>query len=142
MVFGGDHGVCARTVGHTQACAQVVGVGHAVQHQEQGRAFHGVEQVVQRVVLRHGRDHRHHALVAVATGQLGQALTVRFDHAHARVSGLVDELAHARIAARDLVMDFNNGLGGDLEANAHGMKAEQHFGRRHPRIIVGRSLPI
>jgi hypothetical protein len=63
----------------------------------------------------------------MTTGQLGQALTVRFDHAHARIAGLVDELAHARIATRDLVMDFDNGLGGDLEANANGMKAEQHF---------------
>jgi hypothetical protein len=24
-------------------------------------------------------------------------------------------------------VDFNNRLGGDFQANAHGMKAEQHF---------------
>ena len=65
--------------------------------------------------------------MAMATGQFGQALVVRLDHAHARVTGLVDELPHAGVAACDLVMDFDNGLGGDLEANAYGMKAEQHF---------------
>ena len=87
----------------------------------------GVEQVVKRMVLWDGRDQSDHALVAMATGQFGQTFIVRLDHAHARVTGFVDELPHAGVAARDLVMDFNNGLGGDLETNAHGMEAEQHF---------------
>ena len=127
MVFGCNDRVCACAIGHAQTGPQVVWIGHAVQHQKQGWAFNRVQQVVQRVVLRHGRNHGDHSLVAMTASQLGQALTVRLDHAHARISGFIDELAHPRIATGDLVMDFNNGLGGDLEANAHGMKAEQHF---------------
>ena len=127
MVLGRNHGMRPSAIGHTQTSTQVVRIGHAVQHQEQRRTFNRIQQIVQGVVLRDRGDHGHHALVTMATGQFGQTLTVRFDHAHARIAGLVDELAHARIASGDLVMDFNNGLGGDLEANAHGMKAEQHF---------------
>ena len=87
------------------------------------------QQVIERMVLGNRRHQSHHALVTVATGQFGQALTIRFDQAHARIAGLVDELPHAGVATRDLEMDFDNGLGGDLEANAYGMKAVQHFVR-------------
>ena len=127
MVFGGDDRMRSRAIGHAQASAQVVRIGHTVEHQKQGRAFDGVKKVVQRMVLGNGRDHGHHARVAMATGQLGQSLAIGFDQAHARITGLVDERPHAGVAAGDLVMDFNNGLGRDLEANAHGMEAEQHF---------------
>jgi hypothetical protein len=81
------------------------------------------------MVLGDRLDQSHHPLVSVSTGQFGQAFSVRFDHAHARVTGFVDELAHAGIAPAELVMDFNDRLGGDLETNAHGMKAKQHFRR-------------
>jgi hypothetical protein len=79
------------------------------------------------MVLGNRGDQSHNALMAMTAGQLRQALAIGFDHAHTRVSGLVDELTHAGVTASDLEMDFNNGLGGDLEANANGVKAEKHF---------------
>ena len=102
-------------------------IGHPVKHQQQRWPFHAVEQIVQRVNLGNRGHHGHHTLMTMTPSQFGQAQTIGFNQAHARITGFVDELPHAGIAARDLVVDFNNGLGGDLEANAHGMKAEQHF---------------
>src|SRR5450830_1875253 len=65
---------------------------------------------------------------ATAAGQLGQAQAVGLDQAHAGFAHALQELAHARITARGLEVDFDDGLGRGLEPHAHGVKAEQHFG--------------
>jgi hypothetical protein len=103
MVLGGDHGVGAGAVGHPQARAQVVRVGHAVQHQQQrlGRAgfLQLLKQFIQRLDLGQHVDPGDHTLVAVAAAHLGQAQAVGFNQADAGLAGPVSELAHARIAA-------------------------------------------
>jgi hypothetical protein len=52
MVLGRDHGVGAGAVGDPQAGAQIVRIGDAIQHQQQRRALHSVQQVIQRMRLR------------------------------------------------------------------------------------------
>jgi hypothetical protein len=73
--------------------------------------------------------------VAVAARQLGDAQAVGFDQPGARLPGTVQKLAHARIAARGLVIDFNDGLRRGFQAHAHGMEAEEDFGAGHGAII-------
>ena len=57
-----------------------------------------------------------------------QAQAVGLDQAHTGFAHALQELAHARITARGLEVDFDDGLGRGLEPHAHGVKAEQHFG--------------
>ena len=77
MVFGGDHGVCTGAVCHAQAGAQVVRIGHAVQHQQQGcghaAGLQLLQQFIERGDLRHRIDTRHHTLMAMAAGHFGQS---------------------------------------------------------------------
>ena len=63
--------------------------------------------------------------------QFGNAQAVGLNQAGAGLARTVQKLAHARIAARDLVIDFNDGLRRGFEAHAHGMKAEENFGAGH-----------
>jgi len=71
----------------------------------------------------------------MAAGQLGDALAVGFDQAGTGLAGAVEELAHARIAPRDLVVDLDDGFGRGLQTHAHGVEAEKNFGGRHAPII-------
>ncbi len=118
----------AGTVGHAQAGAQVVRIGHAVEHQQQ-RLLDAVglqlfEQLVERMDLRDGFHAGGHALVPVAAGELGDAQRIGFDEARSRLLRALEELAHARVAPRGLVVDLDDGLRRGLQAHAHGVEAE------------------
>ena len=139
MVLGRNHGMRTGPIGHPQASAQVVRIGDAIEHQQQRRLVTGqaVQQIVQRSHLGQRLDPRDHALVAMVATQLGQAQAVGLDQSNIRLFGALDELAHARIAAGRLEIDFDDGGGRRLEAHADGVKAVQHFGGRgHPGIIA------
>ena len=47
MVLGRDHRMRPRRIGHAQRSAKVMGIGHAVEHQQQRSAFNAVEQFVE-----------------------------------------------------------------------------------------------
>ena len=131
MVLGRDHRVRTRAIGHTQTGPQVVGVGHAVQHQQQRRLVVGL-QLVQQIVERSGTlervDARRHALVAVAAGQLGNAQAVGLDHPRTSLLRPLQELAHALVTPRRIDIDLDDGLRRRLQAHADGMETEQDFG--------------
>ena len=133
----------ARTVGHAQAGAQVVRVGHAIKHQQQGLlnaiGFEVFKQFVERGDLRHGLHARRDALVAMASGQLGNAHAVGLDQAGTGLAGTVEKLAHAGIAPRHLVINLDDGFRRGLQTHTHGVKAEENFGAGHGGII--RALP-
>ena len=128
MVLGSDDGMGAGAVGHAQAGAQVVRVGHAVQHQQQRRPLHAIEQVVQRAGGRQRLRAGDHALVAGAARQPGQPHAVGLDGAQAGLLHLVQELAHARVLAAGIHVDLGEGPGGGAQAHAHCVEAEQDFG--------------
>src|SRR6218665_1485058 len=131
-------------VGHAQAGPEVVRIGHAVEHQQQGRsAACGLElfqQFVERTDRRHGLHARGHALAAMAAGQLGDAHAVSLDQAGAGRAGAFEKLAHARVAPRGLVVDLDDRVGRGLQTHAHGVKAEQDFGAGHRAIIRWRPM--
>ena len=130
-------------IGHAQTRAQVVRIGHAIQHQQQrDLAFRQlVEVVIQGMALQQSLDPGHHALVTVAATQLGQAQTIAGDDAHAAVLGALHELAHAHIAPAGIDMQFNNGLGSSFHAHTHRMETKNHFERyRHGLIIQPRPV--
>jgi hypothetical protein len=135
MILGRDHRMRSRAIGHAKARAEVVRIGHAVQHQQQRLAdavcLQLLQQFVQRMHLGHGLHASGHALVAMAASQLGKAFAVGLDQPDAGRLGAVEELAHARIAARGLVVDLDDGLGRGLHAHADGVEAEENFGGRH-----------
>ena len=149
MVLGRDHGLRASAVGHPQAGAQIVRVGHAVEHQQQGLGDAGLfkllQQLIERCDLGHGIDARDHALMAVAAAHLGQAQAIALDHANAGFADAVGELAHAGIAARNIIKNLQHRLGRGFEANTNGMETEKNFvgGRRHRAIIAaGRAKAV
>ena len=135
MVLGGDHGVHASAIGHAQAGAQIVGVGHAVEYQQQRRLDAVGLKIFQQLIERtRVLDFFHacsDALMAMRASQLGDTQGIGFDQANAGFLGTVQKLAHARIAARGLEIDFDDGLGGGLQTHADGVKAEKNFGGRH-----------
>ena len=94
-----------------------------------------VQQVVERGDLGQGLHPRGHALVAVAAAELGQAQAVGLDQSRTGLGGALQELAHARVAARRFEIDFDDGFRRGFQAHAHGMEAVKHFGRRHRPII-------
>ncbi|MCY1546821.1 hypothetical protein D9M68_828410 [compost metagenome] len=118
-------------VGGAQAGAQVVRVGHAVQDQQQRRAFDHVEHLIhvhrQLTLVRQ----RHHALVAGAAGQAVQALHRHRMQAAARFFGLLDERLHPLVAARCLYIDFPDRFGGVAQPRDNRVKPGQNLGRRH-----------
>ena len=139
MVFGRYHRVHARAIGHPQAGAQVVRIGHAVQHQNEGidpllwrqrglGRLQVLQQFVQGMHLLQGLHPRRHALVAMAAAELGQAHAVGLDQPHARFFGFVQKLAHACVAPGGLEVDFNNRLRGGFQAYAQRVEAKQNLG--------------
>jgi hypothetical protein len=142
MVLGGDHGVHACTIGHTQAGAQIVRVGHAVEHQQQ-RGLHAfifqvIEQLVERTCVLDLFHTSCHTLVTVRADELGNAQGIGLDQTHPGLLGALQKLAHARIAARSLEIDFDDGLRGGLQTHADGVKAEKNFGGRHGAVLSRR----
>ena len=141
MVLGRNHGVCACTVGHAQAGTEVVRVGHAVKHQQQGLGDAGLlqllQQLVERLDLGHRIDPGDHALMAMAAAHFGQAQAVGFNQPDTGFARPVGELAHPGIAAGGIEKNLQHRLGGGFQAYAYGMKAEKNFGgRRHEGIIT------
>jgi len=134
MILRRDHRVGAGTVGHPQAGAQVVRIGHAVEDQQERRLPQGVEQVVQRTRRRQRLDAGDHALVAAAAGQARQAQAVRLDRAQARFLGLLQELPHAGVLAGRVDVELQDGFRCRAQAHPDRMEAEQDFrGRGHRR---------
>jgi len=78
-----DEGVLrAGTVGHTQASAEVMRIGDAVEQQEQWRSFDRVEQFVKIARQRELADARDHALMAAGADHRVESLVVGLDDAH------------------------------------------------------------
>ncbi|MOA13683.1 hypothetical protein D3C78_1337450 [compost metagenome] len=75
----------------------------------------------------------------MAAGELGEAFAVGFDQACAGFTRAVQELAHAGVAARGLVIDFDDGLRRGLQTHAYGVKAEENFGGRHSLGLSGQA---
>ena len=141
MILGCNHSMRPGSVGHAQASTQVVRVSDAIEHQQQGRSLQLVQQFIKRASLCHGLDQCGHALVTMAASQLGQAQSIGFDQAHARLFGAGDELAHTGITPTGLEIDFHHGRGRRLQANPHCMEAKKYFVCGHkPRLSCLHSL--
>ena len=128
MIFRGHHGMCARSIGHAQTGAQVVRVGHAVQHQHQRRALHFIQHLVQRVTRRQCVHARHHTLVACAAGLRGEGSVFAVHQLCAGIARTLDEAAHARVAPRGINVNLDDGLRRGLQPHGHGVEAEKNFG--------------
>ena len=142
MVFGGDHRMGTGTVSHPQASAQVVRIGHAIEHQQQRlhalrqryislAGLQLLQQFVQRMRLDKGLDPCHHTLVTVAAAELGQAHAIGLDQADTRFFDALHKLAHAGVAAGGFDVDFENRRGCGFDTHPDGMEAEQGFGTGH-----------
>jgi hypothetical protein len=79
-----------------------------------------------------------HTLVTVRADELGNAQGIGLDQTHPGLLGALQKLAHARIAARSLEIDFDDGLRGGLQTHADGVKAEKNFGGRHGAVLSRR----
>ncbi|MNS64782.1 hypothetical protein D3C72_979220 [compost metagenome] len=101
----------ARGIRGAQAGAQIVGIGHAIEYQQQRRALDHVEHFIHidRKLALIGQ--RHDALVARAARQAVQPLHRDRVQAAARLFSLLDECLHALVAARGLDIDFLDRLG-------------------------------
>ena len=78
--------------------------------------------------------------MAARAGQTGQAGVVAVHELDARALHTLDELAHARVAPGGVHVHLDHGRGRRLQADSHGVEAEQHFGGRrgsvHARIVA------
>ena len=68
-------------------------------------------------------------LVAVPAAQTSQPHAISLHQPHASLGRLLHKLPHPRITPPRVHKDFNHRLRRRLQAHAHGMKAEQNFGR-------------
>jgi hypothetical protein len=69
--------------------------------------------------------------------QLGQSHAVGLNEPHARFLRSLNELAHARIAARRFKINFNNRMGRCFQTHTQGVKTEKDLRRGHAPIILG-----
>ncbi len=106
-----DHRVRAECIGAAQACAQVVRIGDAVEHQQQRRFGQAFEDVVERLVLKRGVDLGHDTLVPVAAGHRIEALILDRVHDHACAFRALDQLARPPVAARGDHVDRAHAVG-------------------------------
>ena len=118
-----------RTIGHAQTRAEVVRIGHAVEHQDQRRFnfLDAFEQLVQRMGHLDFTHARGHALVSMTAREFGQTWAIGLNQTNPRVGGTVHELTHARIAACGVEVNFDDGLRRCFHAHTDGVKAEENF---------------
>jgi hypothetical protein len=135
MVLGRHHRMGAGPVGHAQAGAEVVRVGHAVEHQHQRRSFDEIERVVERLGQSQWLDSRHHALVPVRAGELAQAFVAALDELDAGLDRTGDEVLHASVASRRIDVQLEHRARRRPETDAHRMETEQDA-RRHRWIVA------
>ena len=130
------------TLGSSDNRAQVVRIGHAIQHQQQRRRLQPIQQIVQRARALQLLHARGHALMARAARQAGQAQAIGLNHARARFLHTRQKLLHAGIAPRSVHINLDHGSRRDLEPHTHGMKAKQNLGRaRHEATRKKRKKP-
>jgi len=101
--------VGAGGIGDAQAGAEIVRIGHAVEHQKQRRAVDAVEQFREILRERHVARARHHALVTLGVREPPQTRFVGGDQAHARFLRRVQKLRHAAVLARGVVINIFDG---------------------------------
>ena len=138
VVFRGDYGVCPCPVGYTQACAEIVRVGNAVEHEQQWWLLQAVEQVIERMAGFNRCYPRYYALVPVVASKAREAQAVGLDELHLRFFGALKKLPHAGIAPRGIEEYFCHCFGGGFQVDAYGMKAKYDavWRCRHAGIIV------
>ena len=141
MILRRDHGVRTGAIGHTQAGAEVVRVGDAVEYEHERRGaggVDGIERVVERMALRDRLDARDHALVPVRAGEAAQAGVVAFDRLQPRGFDTGQELAHALVATCRVDMHFDDRLRRRLHTHADRMETEQDLARHASMLAAGR----
>jgi hypothetical protein len=129
-VLGGDDRVHAEGVGAAQAGAQVVGIGDAVQDQQQGRLGQFLQHRIQILGELDGIGQGHHAL-GLAPGHLLDAGALGQDQAHALVLGGLDQVLGAAVAASLIQVDDLDALRVVTQAGDDGMKAVDDLALAH-----------
>ena len=81
IVFGCDHRMHSGGFCCAQTGAEVMGVGHAIQHQQEGRLLQRLQQAVEKlfIVQLTGKAHGDHALM-IAVDQLVEFFTTDLTH--------------------------------------------------------------
>ena len=124
MVLGGNDGMGPCPIRHPQAGSKIVGIRHAVEHQQKRRLLESVEQIIERVLHRQIMHTCHHALMAMTTTQSRKTQAIGFDHPDFRFLGTLEKLPHARIASTGIDIDLNDRGRSRLEPDAHRMESE------------------
>jgi hypothetical protein len=124
--------MCAGPVGHTQASAQIVRIGHAIENQQKGLLairLQLFEQGVERAGLFNGLNPGHDTLMPVTATELGQAQTVRLNEPNPGLSRSLQKLTHAGVTTTGIDIHLEHGSGRGFDANANRMESEKGFGR-------------
>ena len=114
-----NHRQRAGRVGRTQTGAEVVRIGHPVEHQQQWRAFGAIEQLVEHRLTPHltRADVGHHALMHALDPGIHLAALALAD-TDPRLRGQFDQYLHTRVAPA---------FGQPYLLDALGMMAQQRF---------------
>jgi hypothetical protein len=114
-----------RSFGAMTAC--VVRIGDAVQDQQQRRAFHRIQQLIQVARQRQLAGEGDHALMAAGADDLVETLGIDRHHAHAMLLGVCDQVGHAAVVAAGVDEDLFHRLGLVAQPRGHRVEAENHF---------------
>jgi hypothetical protein len=87
--------------------AQVVRIGHAIQHEQQRRTLEAVEQRVEVVRERAQHHPGDHALVSAAAGEAVEPPGGHAQQAHAGPLGKADEIARTCVRAPFVEVDLD-----------------------------------
>ena len=136
-VLGHDHRVRAERVGAAQARAQVVRIGHAVEHQQQRRLVETFEHVVERAVRQRRVDFGDDALVPVAAGDRIEPLVVDRMHGHAGAFRTLDQLARTTVVARRDHVDRAHAFRMLAQSRGDGVEAGEITGVGHRGGVCG-----
>ena len=126
-----DQRVHAERIRAAQAGAEVVRIGHAVEHQQQRRLGRAFEDIFQRNVRQRTVDDGDDALVPLVPGHGLQAPFVDGLHVDRRGLGALDQFAHAAIAARGVDVKRLYAFRVIPQARNDRVEAEQEAGGFH-----------
>jgi hypothetical protein len=123
LVLGRHHRMRSGRIGDAQTGAEVVRIGDAVEHQQQGRLAQTFQHIVQRYMFCLRGDLRHHALMLSAAGQSVEPFRIGQDDAHPVSLRQFQQVAHAAVLAAFGDSNFPDVVSGMAQLGGDGMEA-------------------
>ena len=127
------HGLSTRRVRHAQAGAEIVRIGDAIQHEQQGGTREGLHDIVERQVALGRRDAGNYPLMPHTARQAFQPRGIGGDDAHTRRACQSQQIPHPLVLAVSSDVDVLERFRRTTQSGRYGVEAVDQAGFAHTR---------